>query len=197
MLESNALVLNSLYQAIQITSVRRAFVLLYKGEVFAVDPEFRTYDWKDWCDVPVQPDDEFITTPCLRIKVPRVVLLRYFDRLPRQEVRFTRKNIYFRDKNRCQYCGRKFATRELNLDHVVPLSRGGRTSWDNVVCCCFSCNHRKGHHLPHEAGMRLIHPPAKPKWHPLLRLALAHGSTHEAWKNFLDMAYWNIELESD
>lgn len=196
MLDGSSLVLNSLYQAIQITSVRRAFVLLYKGEVYAVDPEFRTYDWENWCDVPVQPHDEYITTPQMRVKVPRVVLLRYFDRLPRQEVRFTRKNIYFRDKNRCQYCGRKFTTRELNLDHVIPLSRGGHTSWDNVVCCCFACNHRKGSRLPHETGMRLIQTPVKPKWHPLLRLALAHG-THEAWRNFLDVAYWNIELESD
>ena len=196
MLDGSALVLNSLYQAIQITSVRRAFVLLYKGEVYAVDPEFRTYDWENWCDVPVQPHDEYIVTPQMRVKVPRVVLLRYFDRLPRQEVRFTRKNIYFRDKNRCQYCGRRFTTRELNLDHVVPLSRGGRTSWDNVVCCCFACNHRKGNRLPHETGMRLIQVPVKPKWRPLLRLALAHG-THAAWKNFLDVAYWNIELETD
>ena len=196
MLDGSVLVLNSLYQAIQITSVRRAFVMLYKGEVLAVDPEFRTYDWENWCDVPVQPEDEFISTPCFRVKVPRVVLLRFFDRMPRQDVRFTRKNIYFRDKSRCQYCGRRFSTRELNLDHVVPLSRGGRTSWDNVVCCCFACNHRKGNRLPHEAGMRLVAPPIKPRWHPLVRLALAHG-TQEAWRNFLDVAYWNIELQSE
>src|SRR5262245_4793318 len=103
MLEGSALVLNSLYQAIQIDSVRRPFLLRYKGEVVAVDPEFRTYDWKNWCDIPVQPQDEFITTPRLRVKVPRVVLLRYFDKQPRQDVRFTRNNIYFRDKSRCQY----------------------------------------------------------------------------------------------
>jgi hypothetical protein len=131
MLDGSALVLNSLYQAIQITSVRRAFVLLYKGEVYAVDPEFRTYDWENWCDVPVQPHDEYIVTPQMRVKVPRVVLLRYFDRLPRQEVRFTRKTSISATRTDAVLRA-EIATAVLNLDHVVPLSRGaGRagTMW--------------------------------------------------------------------
>ena len=129
MLDSNVLVLNRLFQAIQVTSVRKAFCLLYKGQVKAVEPDYSTYSWENWCDVPVQAKEDAIATPGLRIKIPRVILLLHYDSLPRHEVRFTRKNIYFRDRNRCQYCGNRFPTRELNLDHVVPLSRGGKSTW--------------------------------------------------------------------
>ncbi|MFQ5700811.1 MAG: HNH endonuclease [Acidobacteriota bacterium] len=194
MLDTNVLVLNRLFQAIQVTSVRKAFCLLYKGQVKAVEPDYTTYSWEHWCDVPVQPHDDVIYTPAMRVKIPRVILLLHYDSLPRHEVRFTRKNIYFRDRNRCQYCGRRFPTRDLNLDHVVPLSRGGRSTWDNVVCCCLECNGRKGNRLPSEAGMMPLKPPVKPRWHPLVKVTFA-GSQYEAWRNFLDIAYWNVELD--
>ena len=193
MTDTGVLVLNRLYQAIQITSVRRAFCLFYKGEVRAVGPDYLTYDWDDWRDIPAQPDDEFIATPSYRIRIPRVVLLIHFDRLPRHDVRFTRKNIFFRDRNRCQYCGGKFSTSELNLDHVTPISRGGKSTWENVVCCCVRCNSRKGGLLPREARMHLIKVPAKPRWYPFVKVSFNHAR-YEVWKNFLDLAYWNAEL---
>ena len=192
-LDSNVLVLNRLYQAIQITSVRKAFCLLYKAQVKAVEPDYTTYTWENWCDIPVQPHDEAIQTPRALIKVPRVIILLHYDELPPHEVRFTRKNIYFRDKSRCQYCWRRFGTKDLNLDHVIPLSRGGRSSWDNVVCCCIDCNSRKGSRMPEEAGMQLRKQPKKPRWHPLVKLSFSSGR-YEAWRNFLDLAYWNVEL---
>lgn len=194
MLDSNVLVLNRLFQAIQVTTVKKAFCLLYKGHVRAVNPDYSTCDWEDWVDVPPQPQDEFIVTPTVRIRVPRVVLLIDFEGVPRHEVRFTRKNIFYRDRNKCQYCGHRFATRDLNLDHVVPLSRGGKSTWENVVCCCIPCNSRKGGRTPEEAHMRLIHSPARPRWHPLVRLSLTSGQ-YEAWRNFLDAVYWNTELK--
>ncbi|HET8947455.1 MAG TPA: HNH endonuclease, partial [Candidatus Polarisedimenticolia bacterium] len=162
MLDSNVLVLNRLFQAIQVTTVKKAFCLLYKGHVRAVNPDYSTCAWEDWVDVPPQPEEEFIVTPTVRIRVPRVVLLIDFEGVPRHEVRFTRKNIFYRDRNRCQYCGHRFATRDLNLDHVVPLSRGGKSTWENVVCCCIPCNSRKGGRTPVEAHMRLIHVPSRP-----------------------------------
>jgi len=192
-LDSGVLVLNRLFQAIQITSVRKGFCLLYKGYAKAVEPDYSTYGWDDWKDIPVQPAEECLHTPGLRIKIPRVLLLLHFDRLPPHEVRFTRKNIYLRDRSRCQYCGRHFTTRDLNLDHVVPLSRGGRSTWDNVVCCCVECNARKGSHLPAEAGLTLLKPPVKPNWHPLVRISF-NAPAYETWRNFLDLAYWNAEL---
>ena len=193
MIETNVLVLNRLFQAIQVTSVRKAFCLLYKGHVRAVAPDYSTYDWEDWVDIPAQAHEDSIITPTLRIRIPRVVLLVDFDRLPRHEVRFTRKNIFYRDRNRCQYCGHKFQTRDLNLDHVVPLSRGGKSTWENVVCCCIKCNSRKGGLLPEEAGMHLVRSAVKPRWHPLVKISFTTGQ-YEAWKNFLDIAYWNAEL---
>jgi 5-methylcytosine-specific restriction endonuclease McrA len=193
MLDTNVLVLNRLFQAIQVTTVRKAFCLLYKGHVRAVAPDYTTYDWEDWVDIPAQPEEDSIVTPTIRIRIPRVVLLLDFDRLPRHEVRFTRKNIFYRDRSRCQYCGHKFQTRDLNLDHVTPLSRGGKSTWENVVCCCISCNSRKGGHLPEEVGMRLVRLPVKPRWHPLVKISFTSGQ-YEAWKNFLDIAYWNTEL---
>jgi 5-methylcytosine-specific restriction endonuclease McrA len=122
-----------------------------------------------------------------------LILLLHYDQLPPQEVRFTRKNIYLRDKSRCQYCGHRAPTRELNLDHVIPLSRGGRSTWQNVVCCCLKCNSRKGNSLPQEAGMRLVKTPKKPRWHPLVKLS-SNSGRYEVWRNFLDLAYWNVEL---
>jgi len=161
-----------------------------------VAPDYSTYGWEDWVDIPPQPNEDSIVTPALRIRIPRVILLMDFDRLPRHEVRFTRKNIFYRDRSRCQYCGDKFQTRDLNLDHVVPLSRGGRSVWENVVCCCVACNSRKGGHVPEEVGMHLIKAPVKPRWHPLVKISFTSGQ-YEVWKNFLDIAYWNAELRQE
>ncbi len=194
MLNSSVLVLNRLYQAIHITSVRKAFTLLYKGDVRVVENDFSTYDFENWCDIPVQADEEYISTPKYKLKIPRVVLLIYYDKVPKQEVKFTRKNIYLRDRNRCQYCGKRYATKELNLDHVIPISRGGKSDWNNVVCCCFNCNAKKSNKSISEIGLSLIKKPKKPIWHPLIRLSLKE-KRYECWRNFLDLAYWNVELD--
>lgn len=193
MLESQVLVLNRVFQAVQVTTVRKAFSLFYKGHVRAVLEDYSTWDFENWCDIPVQPHDEVVMTPSSAIRVPRVVALKDFDRLPRQDVKFSRHNIYLRDGSRCQYCGHKFPSAELSLDHVVPLSRGGMSSWENVVCACLACNVRKGNRTPHEAGIRLIAPPRKPRWHPVGHFGAS--KFHPAWRNFLDLAYWNMELK--
>ena len=194
MADGAVLVLNSVYQAVQITGVRRAFVLFCGGRARAVAPDFTTYDFENWCDLPPGAGDDVIRTPRREILIPRVIQLLHYARLPRREVRFTRRNIFFRDRNRCQYCGRVFMQRDLNLDHVVPLSRGGLSSWDNVVCACIVCNGQKGNRTPHEAGMALVRPPKKPAGHPVLRAGWI-GPFHEQWRTFLDVAYWNVELE--
>ena len=194
MLDGHVLVLNRVFQAVQITSVRRALTLLYKGQVRAVDSEYRTYDFDNWADIPVQPDDHYVRTPSRNILIPHVVQLLAFDRLPRQEVKFSRGNIYLRDQNRCQYCGRKFPSSELSLDHVVPISRGGKSTWENVVCACLPCNVKKGNKLLSECAIQLIRQPHRPRWHPLHRLQ--GRNFPEVWKHFLDQAYWNVELSS-
>jgi len=190
------LVLNNLYQAVQVTGVRRAFRLFYAGRAKAVDRDFVSYDFGDWCDLPPRIGEPIIHTPSRTIRIPRVIQLAHYDRLPSREVRFTRRNIFFRDKNRCQYCGKVFPQRELNLDHVIPLSRGGTSCWENVVCACIRCNTRKGARLPLEAGMRLVRLPRKPLAHPMLRSTWL-GPCPEEWRTFLDEAYWNVELSDE
>lgn len=193
---SSVLVLNSLYQAVQVTGVRRAFRLFYAGRARAVAPDFVSYDFDNWCDLAPRAGDDVIHTPTRCIRIPRVIQLVRYDRLPNREVRFTRRNIFYRDKNRCQYCGRGFVQSNLNLDHVVPLSRGGGSNWTNVVCACISCNTRKGDRTPTEAGMRLVRRPKKPAGHPMLR-ARWIGACPVEWRTFLDEAYWNVELSDE
>ncbi|HEV2968692.1 MAG TPA: HNH endonuclease, partial [Pirellulales bacterium] len=109
-------------------------------------------------------------------------------------LRFNRRNIFARDGNQCQYCGRHFPTSELSLDHVVPRSRGGDTCWENIVCACVSCNVKKGGRTPHEAHLKLVRPPVKPKRSPLLAVKLGNPK-YESWKTFLDSAYWSVDLK--
>ncbi len=120
--------------------------------------------------------------------------LLHYDRLPKQRVRLNRRNIFARDANLCQYCGKRFATSELSLDHVRPTCRGGDTSWENLVCACVRCNVRKGGRTPQEAGMRLIKKPVRPKRSPMLTIKLGNPK-YASWKNFLDNAYWSVDLK--
>ena len=198
-LDSNVLVLNRYYQPVNVTSVRQAFSLLYQGVACAVDGQYRTFDFDSWSDLSAQHGDDVVHTVSRVIVVPRVIILQVFDRLPRPRVRFSRQNIYLRDNCTCQYCGQKKPRPQLNLDHVMPKSRGGRTSWENIVCSCVKCNFKKGGRTPAEAGMRLLRPPTRPRWSPFTRPDGGHRP-HAAWKPFLSMvdaAYWNTELLDD
>jgi 5-methylcytosine-specific restriction endonuclease McrA len=116
--------------------------------------------------------------------------------MPKKEVKFTRHNIFERDKNTCQYCGGIFERKDLNLDLVTPRDRGGPTTWENIVCSCIPCNTRKTNRTPLEAGMHLVRKPKRPKWRPFVQVNLGFQQ-HDSWKHFLDLAYWNVELGSD
>lgn len=203
-LDASVLVLNRLYMAIHIISVRRAFCLLFKDLAEVVhleDGQFATYDFSSWREVSEyralhfrQEDDDWIRTVNSEIQAPRVIRLLGFEKLPRQTVKFNRRNIFARDNNQCQYCGKKYATSELSLDHVTPRSQGGANTWENIVCACVRCNVRKGGRTPRQAHMTLIRKPEKPKRSPLLNLKLTHRK-YQSWKSFLDNAYWSVELK--
>jgi 5-methylcytosine-specific restriction endonuclease McrA len=197
MVHAGVLVLNKSFLPVQITTVRRAFCLLYAGIAKAVNSQYETFDFDSWRQVRVEINDDAIGLVDRMIKVPRVILLIAYDRVPKRRVRFSRHNIFARDKNTCQYCGKRFATSDLNLDHVVPRSQGGVTSWGNVVCSCHRCNRLKGGLTPVQAGMRLISPPRKPSWTPPFNVSLKDVMRKE-WVPFLDflvdMSYWNTEL---
>jgi 5-methylcytosine-specific restriction endonuclease McrA len=193
-LNTKVLVLNRSYLPVHITIVRRALSLLYQDIARAVDEHYRTFDFESWADLAAEEDSIGLVNRAIR--VPRVIILVAYDRLPRRYVRFSRFNIYSRDQNRCQYCGRQFPRSELNLDHVVPRSRGGTSTWENVVCSCHRCNRLKGGHTPSEAGMRLVRPPRRPQWTPFMTETFSLRRYKE-WMPFLsavDAAYWNTEL---
>lgn len=197
MTSSSVLVLNRHFQPVHITSARRAFVMMYADIARALDKQFEMYDFASWAALSAEEGDDVIHTVNHVIRVPRVIALQFYERLPRSRVRFSRHNIYARDQNTCQYCGVRFSRSELNLDHVVPRRLGGRTTWENVVCCCLKCNLRKGGHTPEQAGMHLARVPQRPKWTPMAR---AHDGMvrYKEWLPFLqfvDAAYWNVELE--
>jgi 5-methylcytosine-specific restriction endonuclease McrA len=196
MLNTSVLVLNRSYLPIHVTSVRRAFALIYQGIARAVDEQYQTFDFEGWSQLAVARDAEAIGTSSGPIRVPRVIVLIAFDRVPKRHVRFSRINIYARDNFTCQYCGMRYPRSELNLDHVVPRSLGGRSTWDNVVCSCLECNRRKGGNTPTQAGLSLRRPPARPRWTPLMNLMLSSVRYNE-WRPFLnlvDASYWNTEL---
>ncbi|MCU0772736.1 MAG: HNH endonuclease [Verrucomicrobia bacterium] len=200
-LNQHVLVLNRLWQAVNVTTVKRALTLLFQGHAQVVlsreDGSFQTFNFTQWHTLSArEPHDESIHTISVRIRVPRVILLAMFDRLPKKEVKFTRHNIFERDKNTCQYCGQHFDRRDLNLDHVIPRDRGGPTTWENIVCSCIECNTRKGNRTPREADMRLVRKPKKPRWRPFLQINF-NLSLHDSWKHFIDLAYWNVELGED
>ena len=198
-LNQHVLVLNRLWQAVNICTARRALTLLFQGPrpgrsqcrgrlvpALSVSPNGRTSPSSE-------PHPETIHTISFRIRVPRVILLVMFDRMPKKEVKFTRHNIFERDNNTCQYCGQVFDRKDLNLDHVIPRDRGGPTTWENIVCSCIPCNTRKANHTPQEAGMHLVRKPKRPKWRPFVQINLGLHQ-HDSWKHFIDLAYWNVEL---
>ncbi len=202
-LNANVLMLNKHYAAIRIIPARRAFSLLYRNLAEVVsfeDDQYLSYDFNSWREVSelrakYQRDDhEWVRCVRFEIAVPWIIRLLFYDRLPRQNVKFNRRNIYARDRNHCQYCGRRFPTPELSLDHIIPRSMDGKATWDNVVCCCVACNIRKGGRTPRQAGMKLIATPVKPRRSPVIRLRLT-GDKFASWKQFLDAAYWNVELK--
>ncbi len=184
MLNSSVLVLNRSYLPIHVTTVRRAFAMVYQDLARIVDDEYRTFDFESWCRVEAVNGDEALGTSRGRIRVPRVVVLRAFDRVPRRHVRFSRSNVFSRDGFTCQYCGVRPPRSHLNLDHVVPRAHGGRSTWENVVASCLDCNRRKGGRTPEQAGLRLRTRPARPRWTPLASLPLA-SARHEAWRPYL------------
>jgi 5-methylcytosine-specific restriction endonuclease McrA len=193
LLDTNVLVLNRFYMAIRVVSVRRALTLLYRqcAEVITNESgQFASYDFDSWCELSQlasmekQPGEDYIRAVGFELQVPRIARLTRFDRMPMQSVRFNRKNLFARDDHQCQYCGKVQATHKLSLDHVVPRSHGGPTTWENIVCCCLRCNSRKGGRTPKQARMELLRTPEKPRVNPLL-VQSADDPRYECWKTFL------------
>lgn len=196
MITSSVLVLNRSFFPVHVTSLRRAFVMLYQGLVKAVDDNYRTFTFETWAELAAATHHDTIGVVGGLIRVPRVILLTAYDHIPRRAIRFSRMNIMLRDKYQCQYCQRRSPVVDLNLDHIQPRSQGGLTTWENVVTSCHTCNRRKGGRTPEQAEMQLLRKPFRPQSLPFIDLR-HRGLRYEEWKPYLsvvDYSYWNVEL---
>ena len=201
-LSQSVLVLNRSFVAVHITNVRRAITLLFRqlAEVVHIEEgQYAAHTLDSWRELSALrsayrgADEDWVRAVGYDLQAPRVIRLVSCDRGPRQGLRFNRRNDFARDGNQGQYCGHHVPTSELSLDHVVPRSRGGITSWENIVCACVACNVRKGGRTPPEARMNLVRHPVKPKRSPLLSIKLGNPK-YESWKSFVDNAYWLVDL---
>jgi len=173
------LLLNATFEPLKIISWQRAITLLTQGKVEVID----FYD-RD------------VRGVSITFKLPSILRLLKLVKVRRtsKEVRFSRANIYQRDKYTCQYCGIKYPAEDLTFDHVLPQVQGGQATWENIVTACLACNNRKGGRTPQEARMRLIRPPVKPRWMPVVTMTFGIKNAPLSWRDYL---YWNIELSKD
>lgn len=194
------LVLNRGWNPIGVVSLERALTMLFSvykdGEPKAriIDPtkDFQTFTWEDWSRLRPRSDESSIRSTNVIFRVPEVVLLSKYDKLPQHKIHFSRRTIYRRDSNQCQYCGDFPGTEELTIDHIMPRSRGGKTTWENCVLSCQPCNSKKADRTPEECGMKLRKQPKKPN------IPLFRGDVRiKSWESFLGEAYWNVTLEND
>ncbi|MDQ7012889.1 MAG: HNH endonuclease [Planctomycetota bacterium] len=201
-LDARVLVLNRLYVAVRVVTVRRAFAMLCRdmAEIISVeDGQYVNYDFATWTEVSEfrrayeRDQHDWVRTVRTEIAVPRIIRLFGYDKLPTQRVKLNRRNLFARDRSQCQYCGSHFTTSELTLDHVTPRTQGGGDTWENLVCACVRCNARKGGRTPEQARMKLIRKPVRPRRNPLITLRLGNEK-YRSWKAFLDEAYWSVEL---
>ena len=192
-LQRPTLVLNRIWQPVGVATVSRSLVLLWNDNARVVDPaDYQLYAWADWARRIPGEGEPFIQGVKLRLRVPEVVALTSYDRVPVNAVMFSRRNVYKRDRFACQYSGSQPGSEELTIDHVLPRSQGGISTWENCVLACIDCNKRKADRTPDQARMPLRKQPVRPNWKPLYA---SRDVRIDSWSRFLSEAYWNVELE--
>jgi 5-methylcytosine-specific restriction endonuclease McrA len=213
-MDSKVLVLNKNWQAVDVTKVWKAIHKVISGRALFIDPlSHVTYEWEDWV---LNWDDASMTAKremgktlpvggIFEMVVPEIIVCTEYSgrgyKVSKRRPKFSRTNVYRRDRNRCQYCGDKFKTEYLNLDHVIPKSKGGEMSWENIALACVPCNSKKENRTPEQAGMRLIRRPFRPKAedlsvNPMDKLLRKAGNRPmKTWEQFLGKMYWEVELK--
>lgn len=163
------LVLNKMWIPIRIVSVKRCLKLVFADKASIVDPsDYFVYSWEEWVELDSSNDEYGIQTTRARIKAPEVTILLKYDKVHMKNMRLTKRNIYIRDKYRCQYSGKQIGYKDADIDHIIPRSKGGTNSWDNMVVCTKTINRIKANRTPKEAGLTLIREPVKPPHDHLL-----------------------------
>lgn len=209
--QRKVLVLNKGWNPIAVVSLERAMCLVMgtvhekgrvvlgpdgrpmpKAQIIDATQDFRQFTWEDWSSLIAAEGESVVRSAKNSYRIPEIILLSRYNKLPQQRVHFSRRTIYRRDGNQCQYCGCKPGTSELTIDHIKPRAQGGLTTWENCCLACTKCNRRKADRTPEQAGMKLARKPFKPKF------TLYKGDFKcQSWVDLLGVAYWNTELESD
>lgn len=194
LLSEPTLVLNKNWLPVRVCTVRRALTLVFKDLARIIGPEnFTLHDFRSWADLKVLQGEPCIQSVSFQLRIPEVIVLQGCDRFMKPRVVFSRRNLFRRDRNTCQYCGKRFATEDLSIDHVTPRAHGGHSSWSNCVVACLRCNARKGSRTLDQAGMRILRSPREPPAHMAFTLHLSKRKS--TWEHFVSEAYWNVELE--
>lgn len=200
-LNRKVLVLNKSMTAINVVSMKRAIKLLCKTDQFGgpkahiIDEDCMPWTWEEWREILPEEGEDNIQGI---YRIPEIIKVNTFDRVPKKRVHFSRAAIFKRDKNRCQFCGARPGTPELNLDHIEPRSKGGETTWENVVCACVECNSLKADKRPEDVRCRKF-PNGMPRPKPRRpTYNMIRGDIHyKSWSQWLSVSFWNTELEND
>ncbi len=188
-LSAPTLVLNRSWVPINTTTVRHALILVVKGAARFIQPDtYEVHDFESWLKLAPVPGQFAIRTPVFAVRLPEVIVLTDYNRLPGQRVPFSRRNLHRRDGNCCQYCGRHVRADEMTVDHVVPRSQGGKNSWENCVIACRRCNSVKGSQGLKESGLYLLREPLQPEWSPCL--TTQKGLRRPSWRSFVNDRQW-------
>lgn len=218
-LSRDVLVLNRNWCAVGVVPMSRAVNLLFsnyengepKARIVTPPPKgsYEMWEWKDWAAFSPSSDEDALRGVSRNYRVPEVVLLTRYESVPVRNLHFCRRELWRRDNFTCQYCGVRPAEDECTIDHVVPKSLGGETSWTNCVLACYQCNSQKADRRPEDARkprekdrarrwrggspMRLMRPPTKPDY------SIIRGRTKvlDTWRHWLDKMYWEVTLEND
>lgn len=194
--QKRVLVLNKSWQPIRVWTVKQAVRKVFSDQARIIDPtqDFQQFTWDDWSEFMPEDHEKKIVGTRTFFRVPEVVIVSEYDKLPVQTVHFNRRNLFKRDKGTCQYCGGK-KSKDMTIDHIIPRSQGGRTTWENCCLACVECNSHKADKTPKQARMKFL-PKFKAK-KPSYSLDFHTDVRIESWKHFLSEAYWNVTLEND
>lgn len=191
-LSNRVLVLNKSWTPVGTSSLKRAMVLVFKETALIIEPEaYQLFTWDDWSKLrPCEGEDKLMSAHA-EFRVPEVILLKSYDKYPKPRVHFSRRTLFKRDSQTCQYCGIQPGTDELTIDHIIPKAQGGVTSWENCALACVDCNRKKADKRPEQAGMKLLKQPKKPKFN-LFKTDIKKPI--KSWEQFLGECYWEVEL---
>jgi hypothetical protein len=208
----NVLVLNNSYIPIQIINLKRTLKLLFSGKAEIIDIEngiYNSYNFNSWSEVSLLKKEywdknknyNYFDNGNFIFGIPKVIRLLTYNQIP-YKVKLSRRNIFLRDNHTCQYCGKKKGLKQLNIDHVIPKSKDGKNTWENLVCSCYDCNFKKANKTLKEAGMKLLNKPKKPSSMFLFKKYsdIILKDEYNEWKSFfpedfISDLYMSIELK--